>query len=361
MDNDYLVLLGGEVKAKSDGRVEGYLVLFGDADNPDLEGDFFTPETDFGLADGAKSAVWYRHALDPTLDRKLADGELKADQVGVWVEAQLNLRDRYERALWKMANEGKLGWSSGTAAHLVRREEQEGGAQKIVRWPLGLDASLTPDPAEPRTQALTVKSIQWQAPPLTELAPEEMEIKAHLGDYVAEDMTMAALRTLNDRLFYSALYKLCYEEETSPADRASKMAEAFDEFRDVAVATVGKLLGADAEGTRSALKALWGPAVPEALADHSAKVVSAAAGFADRLESRLEARIATGRALSEGNCKALADVLAALSGVDAVKERLALTLKRATTTDEGDPDAQQRLRRLRLETEQVRTRALAAL
>ncbi len=53
---------------------------------------------------------------------------------------------------------GQLGWSSGTAAHLVEREEA-GEAWKIKMWPLGLDASLTPTPAEPRNKVIPLKSL----------------------------------------------------------------------------------------------------------------------------------------------------------------------------------------------------------
>jgi len=88
----------------------------------------------------------------------LGTADLRPDDVGVWVEAQLELRDDYERNIYEMAKAGKLGWSSGTAAHLVEREPA-GKAQRVTAWPLGLDASLTPTPAEPRTQAVPLKSL----------------------------------------------------------------------------------------------------------------------------------------------------------------------------------------------------------
>ena len=60
-DDDELVFFGGEVKALRDGRVGGYLVRFSTQDDPDLTGDYFTPETDFGSAD--KSDVWFNHRI----------------------------------------------------------------------------------------------------------------------------------------------------------------------------------------------------------------------------------------------------------------------------------------------------------
>jgi HK97 family phage major capsid protein len=154
---DFLVKQGGEVKAAPDGHVSGYLVTFSDETSPDLSGDFFTKETDFGPH--STTMTLYHHGLDVKVgDRSIGTGSLKVDDVGVWIDAQLEMRDKYEKAIYKLAQKGKLGWSSGTAPHLVKRE-QKGDAQRILSWPLGLDASLTPAPAEPRNVAISMKSI----------------------------------------------------------------------------------------------------------------------------------------------------------------------------------------------------------
>ena len=101
----------------------------------------------------------YHHGLDATLGlQKLGPVELKADEVGVWAEAQLKLRSDYERKILEMARAGKLGWSSGSASHLVRREKQSNGSHKILSWPIA-EASLTPAPAEPRAQVVALKSL----------------------------------------------------------------------------------------------------------------------------------------------------------------------------------------------------------
>ena len=156
--DDTLVMPGGEVKAVVEGdvgRVSGYLVRFTSADDPDLAGDFFTKDTDFGPH--RQSIVFYHHGLDGSLGVKTLGrlpASLKTDDVGVWIEAQLDLRDAYENAIFDMAKRGKQGWSSGTANHLVRRQPVAGKAANwIATWPLGLDASLTPTPAEPRNVA----------------------------------------------------------------------------------------------------------------------------------------------------------------------------------------------------------------
>jgi phage head maturation protease len=167
--DDTLIMFGGEVKAREVSKelveFKGYLVLFGDKDNTDLsqKRDFFTPETDFDLEFSTKSRVLYDHGLDAAIGKtKLGHGTLETKAAGTWIEAQLARRDKYEQYvddLYSMSKKGKLGWSSGVPGHLVDREEQDNGANKILTWPLGLDASLTPEPAEPRTLAC-VKSLQ---------------------------------------------------------------------------------------------------------------------------------------------------------------------------------------------------------
>lgn len=173
--NEQLVTIGGELKALGDGKIGGYLVRFGDADTPDLTGDYFTADTDFDLDEGTgKSTVLYHHGLDAKLGRrKLGRADLRQDEVGVWMEAQLKLRDDYDRAIYGLVEAGKMGLSSGTAPHLVEREHA-GAVNKITRWPLGLDASITPIPAEPRTSVMPLKSYLERAEPFVKaLLPQD--------------------------------------------------------------------------------------------------------------------------------------------------------------------------------------------
>jgi hypothetical protein len=122
MDGDKsLVTFGGEVKALGEGKLGGYLVRFTTARDPDLTGDFFTATTNYGVHKSAP--VLYQHGMDSKLKgRVIGNGTLTPDNVGVWIEAQLELRDEYEKAIYELAQAGKLGWSSGTASHLVERE-----------------------------------------------------------------------------------------------------------------------------------------------------------------------------------------------------------------------------------------------
>lgn len=203
--DETLITFGTEVKALDGGRVGGYLVRFSTATDPDLSGDFFTAATDFGEIDS--SPVLYHHGLDANLKRRsIGKGKLKKDEVGVWIDAQLELRDDYEKAIYELAQAGKLGWSSGTAPHLVERAP-EGKAARIVAWPLGLDASMTPIPAEPRNAAMTLKAyvdLLGSAPadtpaparadtpaPEAKSAPITQPIESHLEEHPMTTETQA--------------------------------------------------------------------------------------------------------------------------------------------------------------------------
>jgi hypothetical protein len=164
MNEDTIICFGDTIKALGNGKVGGYLVKFTSAAQPDLVGDFFDRATDFDIEPGDPTRIYYNHGLDPTLKRrKLGTGTLTIDDTGVWVEAQLALRDDYERAIYSLAEAGKLGWSSGTLPNLVEREPA-GKAIHIKAWPLGKDASLTPTPAAGlvATQALPLKTWEVQ-------------------------------------------------------------------------------------------------------------------------------------------------------------------------------------------------------
>jgi hypothetical protein len=134
-------------------KVGGYLIRFTDQNNPDLEGDFFTKSTNFGPH--RKTLVFYDHGQNKQLKRTVLDedAEMEIREDGVWIEAELDKRQKYERMIASMVQKGKVGWSSGTAPHLVDKERKPNGAYEIKKWFLGLDATLTPTPAEHRNTA----------------------------------------------------------------------------------------------------------------------------------------------------------------------------------------------------------------
>jgi hypothetical protein len=146
---------GAALKAVEGGDVEGLLVVFGNPDATDLENEFFSAETDFGRL--RETPIWLNHAQPVKtasglilIEEPIGYGALELTDEGVIIRGLLDAKYRY---LAQIAPE--LGWSSGTAAHLVVRQPV-GKATFIKRWLLGLDASITPTPAEPRTMIRNV-------------------------------------------------------------------------------------------------------------------------------------------------------------------------------------------------------------
>ena len=157
---DVLTSFVDGIKSDRLGHVKGYLVRFGDTKATDLEGDYFTRSTDYGfpMEEGKRVPlnVYYHHGMDAQVGKKsIGTGFIKMDSEGLWYEAQLDLADEYGKMVAKLCKQGKMGFSSGAAAHMVERKSM-GGASEIIRWPIA-EASITPTPAEFRN---SVKSLE---------------------------------------------------------------------------------------------------------------------------------------------------------------------------------------------------------
>lgn len=208
---DELIYWGDEIKAEQTEqgvKLGGYLVRFGDAAAPDLTGDYFTKSTDFGKA--TESDTWFNHRMPVKLKRvnkqvvykdPLPKASLSVDDVGVFAEVVIEARNEYEKTIAELGLAGKLAWSSGTASHLVDRKSISDKVFEITRWPLGLDASLTPTPAEFRksNQVLPIKSL---LPPaegeITKMENKKMEndeIKSAVDSAVAAALAMRDAET----------------------------------------------------------------------------------------------------------------------------------------------------------------------
>ncbi len=169
-----MVAYGGDIKAlgitpEGNVHVGGYLVRFSDENTPDLTGDYFTKDTDFGFDEGEEELVkvYFNHGQpmktrekgDIIITRKIGRGRLQMDDVGLLIDAIIFNHDEYEAAIGSQVPTKKLGWSSGALSHLVDREfKGNTGVAWIKKWIIG-EASLTPTPAEPRNSAVPLKSL----------------------------------------------------------------------------------------------------------------------------------------------------------------------------------------------------------
>lgn len=208
---DVLTSFVDGIKSDRLGHVKGYLVRFGDAKATDLEGDYFTPETDYGFPLEAGKRVplnvYYHHGMDSTVGKKsIGSGFIKMDGEGLWYEAQLDLADEYGKMIAKLCKQGKMGFSSGAAAHMVERKSM-GGASEIVRWPIA-EASITPTPAEFRN---SVKSLEeyygmGEMDEEEEMMPEPMPEQSP-EEYASELFKMAEADLIHEGMeaYYEAM------------------------------------------------------------------------------------------------------------------------------------------------------------
>lgn len=228
--NELMIQFGGEVKSLGGNKIGGQLITFGDALKTDLELDFFDNTTDFDVdfSGSVKSTVYFNHGLDPVLGKKKLGGGVKAtltkNDVGIWVEAILDERNEYEAQLLTLVSQKKLGWSSGTAPYLIERE-QVGKAFHIKKWTLGVDASLTPTPAEFRNQAVSIKSVKLQS--FKSLMGEEDSM---LGNDVIEGITFNSVSYLNDRFLYRGLWEIVYSDLLTKEQKIAKLTDGADEL-----------------------------------------------------------------------------------------------------------------------------------
>jgi len=133
--------------------VEGYGVIYG---GKDLEGDTFTKDTDYMLDVVPEPVVLYDHAQEI----KSVFGKVtKIDKrdAGLWMEAQISRSKQYAENILELIKSGRLGYSTGSVAHLVERLKGN-----IKRWAI-YEVSLTPTPAEPRTIGVSQLKINADA------------------------------------------------------------------------------------------------------------------------------------------------------------------------------------------------------
>lgn len=185
---------GSEIKSLGDGHIGGYLVRFGSPTQTDMDGDYFDATTDFGFGKGEEisTPVWMNHCQPMrtgtgkavAMRDPIGQGTIKMVEDGIVIDAILFEREKYEQYL------SALGWSSGTAGH-TWKSVPKGKSAHITRWHLGLDASLTPKPADPRNAVLAIKSLQNI--PLT--ANPEAEPKATVLTAAAQATVTASEKT----------------------------------------------------------------------------------------------------------------------------------------------------------------------
>lgn len=124
----------------------GLAIPFGSPERRDLQGEWFSKRTDLHLewfpADGRP--VLYHHGQDEDVNGGLIGRQTshQVDEDGVWVEVQLERRNKYVELLRRLLEKGALGFSSGALPSLVKTLK----SGEIISWPW-VELSTTPTPA----------------------------------------------------------------------------------------------------------------------------------------------------------------------------------------------------------------------
>ena len=241
---DLLTVYSDAIKSDRLGSVKGYLVRFGSPDATDLEGDYFTPQTDFGFPIKAGERVplnvYYHHGMDKIVGKKsIGTGYVKMDDTGLWYEAQLDMADEYGSMIAKLCKQGKMGYSSGAAGHMVERKSV-GKASEITRWCIA-EASITPTPAEYRNSVKSLEEMYGMEPMMEE---EEMVMapmpEQSAAEYAAEIFKEAEGELIHEGLeaYWDALSGAM--EVIESADMANALVDAFAERAKALYAMHGK-------------------------------------------------------------------------------------------------------------------------
>lgn len=203
---DTLAFYGGAVKALGNGKIAGYGVLF--TAEPDLQGERFTKETDLMIDVGDRRPILYRHGMHPLIKQSRGGTAVlkNVDDEGAFFEGELDVSDKYWAKIYQLAEIGKLGWSTGSMPHLVKKEMKDGTKGiNLTSWPIG-EISLTPCPVEARTRAFTVKSLDDETDEVDALikSEEEPEIEFEIAGTPAlkafcEDMAPHSLKDGSQR------------------------------------------------------------------------------------------------------------------------------------------------------------------
>lgn len=153
---------GTRLKALGDGKIGGYLVVFGGP--KDAQGEYFRPDCDFHLDwyNGAMRPILYHHGLtDEDIIEEIGHiTALRIDSRGLYAEGQLDMTNPRARDVYGDIKRGRIGWSSGSAPHLSKVDDYGG----ITEWTV-LEGSLTPTPAAGKRT--TVQALKFDTSQLT--------------------------------------------------------------------------------------------------------------------------------------------------------------------------------------------------
>jgi HK97 family phage major capsid protein len=193
-------------------RIGGWGIVFGGSD---LVGDTFTPTTDFKQEWYAHPPVLYDHTLNQPQNELGVVVKMEHHDYGLWIEAELDRAKEYTEAVLALIEQGALGFSTGSASHLVRMK-----GSTIAQWPI-LEVSLTTTPCEPRT--VGVETMTMNESEVKNMSEEKEAYETHDS---GTDSGVEQTTTSSDGVSRSWM-------DNQLLDRISQMEQKFTTLMDV--------------------------------------------------------------------------------------------------------------------------------
>jgi hypothetical protein len=157
--------------------VGSHLLLWGDDTHLDLQGEYFTPETELWLDHYKGAPALFHHGLDDAVGLSVIGHRVKAepDGIGVWVEDWIDVSNKYWALVQPLLEAERLYYSPGSSPHLVKTASDG----RLLSFPV-VEDTLTPIPAQHRLLPIgQIKAAYKTAG--TEL-PEGFEPEGATGD-----------------------------------------------------------------------------------------------------------------------------------------------------------------------------------
>jgi len=227
------------IKAVGDWELEVRGVPYGGPDNRDSDGEYFTSRTKLHTDRFPSPLVQYYHGLnpdgkpdgDPEIIGEVKSIEKRDD--GVWYRVLLNKASEYAQRVWQAAKDGVARASSGSIAHLWRKN-QDG---EIINWPVVelalFDAIGSRQPANKFAVALPImqksyKTAGIELPDLDEPETEAEDAQAQRAEVepssAPEESTL--LKTLeNSDMEKNEVLEVVAEALKADREAAAKVAE----------------------------------------------------------------------------------------------------------------------------------------
>lgn len=216
-----------KIKAVGNMVLDILAVPFGGPDDLDLDGEYFSKDTDLHLDKFPDPLVIYHHGAnqDKTeLIGKAMGHTIKDD--GIWIRVKLDQASQYAQRVWNAAKRGLAAASSGSISHLVRKAKDG----FISAWPLvelslfDIDKSQNRQPANPAAVVIPAKSVYS--------LPDAQEIYKAAGkifpEMPAPEKDWAALANDKDYIEGKALQEVAKKVLVQCAVNDILIAKAFD-------------------------------------------------------------------------------------------------------------------------------------